>query len=91
MFLLDPHSDEFKQALAEVQKKGQMDKIGYNFVVRPGSTGILPVTQDESTEYLRYGEYDERLQEIEREEFLEDLPMIESEAELRAVLQCLNG
>lgn len=90
--LLNPTDQDFKAALDEVKKKGRMDQQQYNFVVRPNSNGLaLPVTESDFQEYLAYGEYEERLEEMEEEDFIDDLPFIESETELMDLLSCLNG
>lgn len=44
----------------------------YAFVVEPGSGLARPATMAELTEYLEGGEYDERLSEIEDEDYLLD-------------------
>jgi hypothetical protein len=93
---LNPTDQDFKAALDEVKKKGKKDKQEYNFVVRPDSNGLaLPVTQSDFQEYLVTGEYGQRLEEIEAENqekaFIDDLPFLESEADVRNLLSCLNG
>lgn len=71
--LLLPGDPEFAKTLGRTlppdwQRVAEKHSGNYAFIVRPGDGGTMTaVSQDEATDYLYSGEYDERLEEDEDE------------------------